>query len=78
MGMDASPEARAAAGLFEGLHGAAADVLWDCGSARELRQRGFGADVAFMAAMDALPVVPARRGDGWIGALAATAPTAPA
>lgn len=66
MGVDASPEAHAAARTFEGLRGAIGEALWECGSGRELRERGFGADVRFVAAVDQVAVVPVRGRDGWI------------
>ena len=62
---DLSPEARAAMAAYEAL-GAAS--LADCGSARELVERGFAVDVAACLALDASVRACRMRGDCFITA----------
>jgi len=64
--LEASPEARAAAATFETLRARLPDLLWDCGSGRELRALGFSGDVRLMAGVDTLAAVPSQAPDGWI------------
>jgi 2-phosphosulfolactate phosphatase len=64
---DLSPEARAAVGAFEAARPDLADRLARCGSGRELIAKGYAADVAMAAELDASPVCPLLR-DGAYGA----------
>ncbi len=66
MGLEPSPEAGAAARLFDVLRGSLAELLWDCGSGRELRERGFPDDVRLMSELDHVQAVPVRGPDGWL------------
>jgi 2-phosphosulfolactate phosphatase len=58
-----SPEAELCAGAF--MHGRqrTAGLIWDCGSGRELRERGFAEDVRHCSQLDRYDVVPALVGD---------------
>ena len=53
-----SPEARAAVGAFRSARSRLGPALTDSASGRELRQRGYGADVALAAQLDATDRVP--------------------
>lgn len=53
-----SPEARAAADLFAATRPRLLEVLRACVGGRELRTKGFAADVEVAATLDATPVVP--------------------
>ena len=71
MGLRSSPEAAAAAGAFGCAGARLGEALWECGSGRELRQKGFAADVRLMSGVNTWPAVPVRQFDGWIRALPA-------
>ena len=63
VGLDgASPEALAAAAVFRDAHPDIAARLHDCGSGRELADRGFGRNVDIAADLDASRVVPTLAG----------------
>ena len=53
-----SPEARVCAGAFRAARPELAALLWDCGSGRELREKGFPADVRHAAQLDCYSSVP--------------------
>lgn len=55
---DASAEARAVAAQYATLREQVAALVWDCASGRELRQKGFDADVRWAARPDAFGVAP--------------------
>jgi 2-phosphosulfolactate phosphatase len=59
-----SPEAAAAAGLFQAAGDRLVEWLRGCVSGRELTERGFGSDVDVAAQLDASRVVPVLT-DGW-------------
>lgn len=63
---DASPEARAAALAYEGLGAQRARVLAECGSAVELRERGFADDVALCLQEDASRIACRLEGDRFV------------
>jgi 2-phosphosulfolactate phosphatase len=58
-----SPEAELCVGAF--MHGRhrMAELIWDCGSGRELRERGLAEDVRHCSQLDRYDVVPALVGD---------------
>jgi 2-phosphosulfolactate phosphatase len=60
-----SPEARVCEDTFTSAQADLATVLWECGSGRELRERGFGADVEHAARLNLYAAVPVMRA-GWI------------
>jgi 2-phosphosulfolactate phosphatase len=60
-----SPEASICAAAFMSMRTDLATVLSECGSGRELRERGFGDDVAHAARLNLYNAVPVMR-DGWI------------
>jgi 2-phosphosulfolactate phosphatase len=65
---DASPEARAAASLYESLGDARHATLADCASARELVERGFGRDLELCLAEDASDVAARLDQDRFVAA----------
>ncbi|WP_248925207.1 2-phosphosulfolactate phosphatase [Paenibacillus hamazuiensis] len=56
-----SPEAEVCAGAFRQARHDLPRLLRECGSGRELGERGFADDVAHSCRLDALPVVPVLR-----------------
>lgn len=56
-----SPEARACEGAFVQIRNDLEGILWDCGSGRELREKGFEADVKHAAQLNIYQVVPYMR-----------------
>ena len=61
-----SPEAQVCLGAFETARADLASVLWECGSGRELRGRGYASDVTHSAQLDAYTVVPRADADGFL------------
>jgi 2-phosphosulfolactate phosphatase len=57
-----SPEARACEGAFRHVRDDLPAVLWECGSGRELREKGFGEDVRHAARLNHYDSVPVMRG----------------
>jgi len=53
-----SPEAEVCIGAFLQSERKLQELLWDCGSGRELRLRGYADDVAFSSRIDAVDTVP--------------------
>lgn len=67
---DQSPEARFCAGAFQAAEADLAAIIRECGSGRELYERGFGADVEHavqLNAYDAVPVMRAECFTRWVG-----------
>jgi 2-phosphosulfolactate phosphatase len=63
-----SPEARVCEAAFTHCRDDLAALVWDCGSGRELRARGFGEDVRHCGCLDlydAVPVMREGRFEGW-------------
>lgn len=58
LGGPGSPEAQAAAQAFRDAQGCLPEVVGGCSSGRELRERGFGADVALAAQVNVSLCVP--------------------
>lgn len=63
-----SAEAAAAEALFVAQRDRLSELLWDCASGRELRERGYEGDVTFAAQLDSHQVVPQLDQDGWLRA----------
>jgi 2-phosphosulfolactate phosphatase len=57
-----SPEARACEGAFVQVQDDLHAMLWECGSGRELREKGFGRDVQHAPRLNAYETVPHMRG----------------
>jgi 2-phosphosulfolactate phosphatase len=53
-----SPEARVCAAAFRAQQANVMDLLWECGSGRELRARGFAGDVTHAARLDCYDCAP--------------------
>ena len=64
----ASPEARAAIAAWEGLRDFLADTLPESSSARELRDKGWGADVDYALQVDVSEVIPVLQGGAFVKA----------
>jgi len=58
-----SPEARLARGAYLAARGDIRDLLWECGSGRELRHKGLGEDVRHAARLDLYEAVPVMQGE---------------
>ena len=58
LGLAKSPEAEACEATFRGVQGRLEDVLLNCGSGVELREKGYTADVLHAARLDLHSVVP--------------------
>lgn len=56
-----SPEARVCEGAFVQVRDDLPAMLWECGSGRELREKGFGIDVQHAARLNAYETVPHMR-----------------
>jgi 2-phosphosulfolactate phosphatase len=63
LGGNLSPEAEVCAEAFRGARPRLAELIWECGSGRELRERGFGEDVRHSAQLDRYAAVPLLVGD---------------
>ncbi|HZT43397.1 MAG TPA: 2-phosphosulfolactate phosphatase [Chthonomonadaceae bacterium] len=59
-----SPEARVCAGAFRQAEPDLEEILWECGSGRELRKKGFEEDVRHAARLNLYDSVPVMRGEG--------------
>ncbi len=53
-----SPEARVCEGAFRAAAGQLAEIVWECGSGRELRAKGYGEDVWHAAQWNVYSAVP--------------------
>ena len=58
-----SPEARVCEGAFVAAQKELAALLWDCGSGRELREKGYSEDVHAAARLNAYDTAAVMRGD---------------
>jgi 2-phosphosulfolactate phosphatase len=58
-----SPEARVCQGSFQSVQNDLEEIIWDCGSGRELREAGFEADVRYALQLNLLDSVPVMRGE---------------
>lgn len=56
-----SPEARVCEGAFRSAQSELSEILWDCGSGRELREKNFGGDVQHAAQLNLYQAVPVMR-----------------
>lgn len=61
-----SVEAQLCMGAFQYAKSNINEFIWDCGSGRELRERGFARDVTYSAAVDELQVVPILQKDRFV------------
>jgi 2-phosphosulfolactate phosphatase len=61
-----SPEARVCAGAFQAVREDIAATLWECGSGRELRAKGFGDDVTHASHLNACDTIPWVGQDGFL------------
>jgi 2-phosphosulfolactate phosphatase len=53
-----SPEAQVCIAAFNGMKDKIPELIWDCGSGRELRERGYEADVLHCGRVDVTEAVP--------------------
>lgn len=53
-----SPEAEVCAGAYVSSAGRIQELIWDCGSGRELRERGYEEDVRFCSRLNVSDIVP--------------------
>jgi 2-phosphosulfolactate phosphatase len=53
-----SPEAEVCVGAFLNVEGKINELIWECGSGRELRERGFGDDVRHCSQLNVYETVP--------------------
>ena len=58
-----SPEARVCEGSFRSVQNHLEEIIWDCGSGRELRESGFEADVRYALKLNLFDSVPVMRGE---------------
>ncbi|WP_409271021.1 2-phosphosulfolactate phosphatase [Neobacillus sp. SCS-31] len=63
-----SPEAEVCIGAFQSAKDRLSDLIWDCGSGRELRAKGFEADVIYCSRLNAFSTVPLLAGHNFIHA----------
>ncbi|WP_139488007.1 2-phosphosulfolactate phosphatase [Brevibacillus dissolubilis] len=61
-----SPEALVCIGAFQQAQANIAELLWECGSGRELREKGFGDDVRHIARLDVYETVPRLVGEQFV------------
>lgn len=61
-----SPEARAAETLYQAVGDGLAHLVWESGSGRELRARGYEGDVTFATRVDAFDTVAIATDEGWL------------
>jgi 2-phosphosulfolactate phosphatase len=66
-----SPEACVCSAAFHSLRGEIGAVLWECGSGRELRMRGYDEDVRHAARLNRYDVAPVLH-EGWLGPFASS------
>ncbi len=60
---DKSPEAQVSVGAFKSIQNHLEEIIWDCGSGRELRQSGFEADVQYALKLNLYNSVPQMYGE---------------
>lgn len=68
LGGSKSPEAQVCIGAYEAARPKLAELIWECGSGRELRERGFEEDVRFSIQMDKFSTVPVLNGRYFVNA----------
>ncbi|MDM5328794.1 2-phosphosulfolactate phosphatase [Neobacillus sp. CF12] len=61
-----SPEAEVCIGAFHHTRSKLEALIWDCGSGRELRERGFGADVKHCSRLNVYQTVPILKSDHFV------------
>jgi 2-phosphosulfolactate phosphatase len=64
-----SPEAKVCTAAFHGSKDHLKELIWDCGSGRELRERGYEQDVLHCSQLDvtaAVPILIERRFQEWV------------
>lgn len=66
-----SPEAQVCIGAFQHAKSNISELLWECGSGRELRSRGFGNDVRHCSQVDIYQVVPMLHNDHFVNVFSA-------
>jgi 2-phosphosulfolactate phosphatase len=64
-----SPEAKVCINAFQNSEKMLAELLWDCGSGRELRERGFEKDVLHSGRLDVYNTVPLLKSDHFVEGL---------
>jgi 2-phosphosulfolactate phosphatase len=63
---DKSPEAEVCMGAFYHAESKLDELIWDCGSGRELRERGFGDDVKHCSRLNAYQTVPVLKNNHFV------------
>jgi 2-phosphosulfolactate phosphatase len=61
-----SPEAEVCMGAFYHAEPKLDELIWDCGSGRELREKGFGADVKHCSQLNTYQTVPVLRNNHFV------------
>jgi 2-phosphosulfolactate phosphatase len=64
-----SPEAEVCMAAFQNSEGKLEDWLWECGSGRELREKGFEADVRHCSRLNVFQTVPILKKDHFVDAV---------
>jgi 2-phosphosulfolactate phosphatase len=75
LALDESPEAQACEAAFRGVQDRLEEVLLNCGSGVELREKGYTSDVLHAARLDLYAVVPLLTGQRFVDAAAGKALT---
>ncbi|HYK73492.1 MAG TPA: 2-phosphosulfolactate phosphatase [Pseudoneobacillus sp.] len=65
---DLSPEGEVCVGAFQQSKAKLNDLIWDCGSGRELRERGFEDDVSHSSRLNVFQTVPILKVDQFVPA----------
>lgn len=63
-----SPEAEVCIGAFQNSNQNIDELIWECGSGRELRERGFGGDVRHCSRLNVTQTVPILHKDHFVSA----------
>jgi 2-phosphosulfolactate phosphatase len=63
-----SPEAQVCAGAYNQSKTKIKELIWECGSGRELRDRGYGKDVRFSSQLNIFQTVPILTKDHFVAA----------
>jgi len=63
-----SPEVRVCIGAYEHAKTSIRELIWDSGSGRELRERGYGRDVEYCAQIDVCRAVPVLHRERFVNA----------
>jgi 2-phosphosulfolactate phosphatase len=64
-----SPEAEVCMGAFQNAKEKITELIWDCGSGRELRQKGFEDDVSHCSRLNVYETVPLLNNDHFVSAI---------